>query len=72
MNELETISIAEPLQNRQHVLTPYLGQIWHATVGQWCMLTGVSEWVSSFLTAHQHVIDYSVLESCLNVKLCTQ
>jgi len=44
--ELETISIAELLQNRQHVQTPYLDQIWHATVGQWSMLTGLISSVS--------------------------
>jgi len=36
-----TISIAQPLQNRQHAQATYLGQIWHATVGQWYMLTGL-------------------------------
>jgi len=38
---LENVSISEPLQNRQHAQTPYLGQIWHASVGQWSMLTGL-------------------------------
>ena len=33
--ELETASIAEPLQNRQHAQTPYLGEIRHVTMGQW-------------------------------------
>jgi len=27
-------------------------------------LSGVSEWVSSFLTAHQHIIGYSVSWQC--------
>jgi len=40
MQELETVSIADPLQIQQHVQAPYLGQIWNATVGQWSMLTG--------------------------------
>jgi len=31
--QLETVSTAKPLQNRQHARTPYLGQIWHAP--QW-------------------------------------
>jgi len=30
--QLETTSIAEPLQNRQHAKSPYLCQIWHAVV----------------------------------------
>jgi len=34
-----TISITELLQNWQHTQTPYLGQIWHVTVGQWSMFT---------------------------------
>jgi len=37
--KLETISIAKPMQNRQHAQAPYVGQIWHATGGQWSMLT---------------------------------
>jgi len=41
LHKLETVSIAEPLQNWQHVPTPYLGQIWHATAGQWSVLTGL-------------------------------
>jgi len=32
MTELETVSIAKPLQNRQHAQIPCLGQIWHATI----------------------------------------
>ena len=39
--KLKTVSIAELLQNRQHVQTPYLGQIWHATVDQWSTFTGL-------------------------------
>ena len=39
--QLETVSIAELLQNRQHAHTPYLGQIRHVTLGQWSMLRGL-------------------------------
>jgi len=39
--QLETVSIAEPLQNRQQEQTPYVDQIWHETVGQWFMLIGL-------------------------------
>ena len=53
--KLETVSIAEPMQNRQHAQTPstYLDQIWHATVGQceWSMLTGLMSSGSMFCVA---------------------
>ena len=33
--KLETVYIADSLQNRQHAQTPYPVQIWRATIGQW-------------------------------------
>jgi len=34
LEKLETVSIAYPLQNRQHAQTPDLDKIWHATVSR--------------------------------------
>jgi len=48
----KTISIAEPLQNWQHAQSPYLGQIWHATVGQWSMLIDLLASGSVYCVAH--------------------
>ena len=40
---VESASIAKPLQNWQHAQTPwaYLGEIWHAILGQWSLFTGL-------------------------------
>jgi len=50
----ETINIAKPLQNRQFAQTPYgyMGQIWHATVGQWSVLTGLMSSESEYCVAN--------------------
>jgi len=51
--QLETVSMSEPLQNRHHVQTPYLDQIWHATVGQWSTLTGLISSGSVYCVANE-------------------
>ena len=63
--QLETVSIAEQLQNRQHAQTPYLGQIWHATVGQRFMLTGLFSSWSVYCVAQ-------VGKRCRNVAISTK
>jgi len=40
-DKLETINRRAAAKPAAYTLTPYLGQIWHATVGQWSMLTSL-------------------------------
>ena len=64
--KLETVSIAKPLQNWQHVQTSYLGQIRHLTVGQWSMLTGSNLCGSVYCVAH------AGQKNCRNVAISTK
>jgi len=49
---LETVNMNQPLQSRQHMQTPYLGQIWHVTVGKWSTLTGLISSGSVYCFTH--------------------
>jgi len=41
----------------------------HSTAGRFGLRQAASEWVGSFLTAHQHIIDYSMPWSCCSCKI---